>query len=772
MYRAVPLKLSHLQRFSLVMGTVFLLLFTSLGHAAPTGSGKQLTAGTANATPSSKAYGVPITLSVALKPVSIETGHLPNFKKALQGSGPVYIWCFGSSVGAGATLPDPSTQAPCPYFASILKTKFDPSSTAHIIVENYSVNGSTWSTFPSAWATALASGHTPSICYFAYGMNDFPMSQYNSSEGLSGSVSFMYGAMANVKAIGADLVVATTPHMSTVNYPDSDYKFFEGNPGFPEVYPVYIPGPVQPDQIYPSVANSVVPVTYDSSGPDVMVDFRFIHGNELERIITRDAGGLLVDAEAYWLESISLLTKSLGSQSAAEYQVFAPGNYNHPGLYGHQHSYWPAAEAAIASIDTTQTAVPIGGTVEFLVDGQSAGKANVAADGSASLSTQIKPGVRSITSRYSGDANNLASMSADMFIVSRGDASLVVNTPTLHPAVGTGTTLVAVASGAAGTVPPQGSVKFMDGPAVLGTATLDSNGVASLTTAALAFGSHTITATFDGDENFNGATSSVLPLTVAASSTTTALSATNQALNSGDSTILNVHVTSPQGTPVGTVSFTSNGSQIGTATLDANGTASLTVSSLPVGNNQIVASYQGTVLYPASSSSPLVVVVNPADFSLSNISTNLGVVSGQSAVMSFHVNAVGNFNALVSFSCSDLPALASCSFSPASVTPAAGGTSVTLTLKTQQANSYIQAAGIWMWGALLLGIGFARKRRSVVRGLLLCILSLGMGFALTGCAGGGSSAPKSTVPGTYVVKVTATAGAITHTASVTLSVTQ
>ncbi len=65
----------------------------------------------------------------------------------------------------------------------------------------------------------------------------------------------------------------------------------------------------------------------------------------------------------------------------------------------------------------------------------------------------------------------------------------------------------ATVNGSLGT--PTGTVSFLDGTTVIGTGTL-SAGVATLTTAALSDGSHSITAVYNGDTNFLTATSAAL----------------------------------------------------------------------------------------------------------------------------------------------------------------------------------------------------------------------------------------------------------------------
>ncbi len=73
-------------------------------------------------------------------------------------------------------------------------------------------------------------------------------------------------------------------------------------------------------------------------------------------------------------------------------------------------------------------------------------------------------------------------------------------------------TFTATVTSSAGT--PTGTVTFLDGSATLGTASLNDSGVAVFATAALTVGTHTITATYGGDVNFAGSSSSGLTQTV------------------------------------------------------------------------------------------------------------------------------------------------------------------------------------------------------------------------------------------------------------------
>ena len=68
---------------------------------------------------------------------------------------------------------------------------------------------------------------------------------------------------------------------------------------------------------------------------------------------------------------------------------------------------------------------------------------------------------------------------------------------------------------AAGGGAPTGAVTFKEGSSTLGTGTLAS-GLGSWSTAGMSMGSHTLTAQYEGDENFNASTSAVLAQVVTA----------------------------------------------------------------------------------------------------------------------------------------------------------------------------------------------------------------------------------------------------------------
>ena len=113
---------------------------------------------------------------------------------------------------------------------------------------------------------------------------------------------------------------------------------------------------------------------------------------------------------------------------------------------------------------------------------------------------------------------------------------------------------------------------------------------ATFNTASLTVGTHSITATYNGDANFAAGTSGVLVQTVAQAATATTLVSSLNPSEFGKPVTFTATVTSSGGTPTGTVTFNDGGVAIGTATLAA-GIASFTTSSLTIGSHAITASY-------------------------------------------------------------------------------------------------------------------------------------------------------------------------------------
>jgi len=173
--------------------------------------------------------------------------------------------------------------------------------------------------------------------------------------------------------------------------------------------------------------------------------------------------------------------------------------------------------------------------------------------------------------------------------------------------VGQTLTLTATVTAASGSG-PAGSVLFYDGTVPLGTANLNSSGVATLTLTPAA-GSYSITASYGGSSS-DAPSQSAPPVSVTVNgiATTTTLTASATTLTFGQTLTLTATVAAASGgTPTGTVTFLNGTTSLGTAPLNGSGVGSLVLTP-PVGVYSLTASYGGSSSDSASVSSPPITV--------------------------------------------------------------------------------------------------------------------------------------------------------------------
>jgi hypothetical protein len=107
------------------------------------------------------------------------------------------------------------------------------------------------------------------------------------------------------------------------------------------------------------------------------------------------------------------------------------------------------------------------------------------------------------------DTTDYATATATVTINVNQATPTVTLMSSLNPALAQNSiTFTATVASIAGS--PTGTVTFLDGATPLGTGTLNSGGVATLTTSNLSAGSHSITAAYGGDTNFTAVTSGVI----------------------------------------------------------------------------------------------------------------------------------------------------------------------------------------------------------------------------------------------------------------------
>jgi hypothetical protein len=164
---------------------------------------------------------------------------------------------------------------------------------------------------------------------------------------------------------------------------------------------------------------------------------------------------------------------------------------------------------------TAQVTGTLSGTVTFS-DGATVLGQGTLTSGTASLSVaSLAIGSHSITASYSGNTGFTASVSTTLSqIVQTANTvttlSAVPSTANLNQSV---TLTATVTPGTSGV--PTGTVSFLDGTTQIGSSNLNGSGVATLSTANLTAGTHSLTAVYGGDSNFNGSTSTAANVVVA-----------------------------------------------------------------------------------------------------------------------------------------------------------------------------------------------------------------------------------------------------------------
>lgn len=259
-----------------------------------------------------------------------------------------------------------------------------------------------------------------------------------------------------------------------------------------------------------------------------------------------------------------------------------------------------------ATVSSNDPSTPVTGPVTFVEGATTLCSAVSLNSGTASCSTStLSLGSHTITANYAGDANNEANTaSVALNVRQQANLALTVN-PSPQATVLQSVTLTITVTAPSGT--PTGTVTFYDGANPLTTALpLNGSGIATYSTSALIPGPHSLSAKYSGDGMNASGTSNIVSELIEQSDTTTMLSSTNASPTVGESFALTATVASADGaTPTGIVSFTDNGSALGSGTLDGSGAATITVSSLNPGTHSIVAHYNGDTNDATSDSSPL-----------------------------------------------------------------------------------------------------------------------------------------------------------------------
>jgi len=393
----------------------------------------------------------------------------------------------------------------------------------------------------------------------------------------------------------------------------------------------------------------------------------------------------------------------------------------------------------------------------------------IGADGIANIPFVAAAGDYHVTGTYPGDNNYKAGtlFGYDELITSAGGAittstTLSVNSTT--SVIGGKTQAVIVVTPSKTTASatiPSGTVTVhtADGLQVAPVNLVGGQATAFLSWGAGNIGVEKIYATYDGDANFNGSSTAIIPITVNKATATLQLSALSGYVAAGGQTSVTAAIVSTPTTlaaapPTGTVQFFDT---VGTAAavplgnpqpINGGNGGSLIATLAPVlasGIHSITAVYSGDVNWNTATSTAVTIDATTPDFSVVATPNPLSVIAGQSAAVDVTSQSVLGFTGPVALSCGTLPVGLTCN--TATVAAGASGT-ITITSTAPGTVTHAQnsmaapALGATGAGALaaLLMLVMPKRRRRVQ--LLLVVFAAGIAASLSGCGGNGS--PKST----------------------------
>lgn len=338
------------------------------------------------------------------------------------------------------------------------------------------------------------------------------------------------------------------------------------------------------------------------------------------------------------------------------------------------------------------------------------------------------------------------------------------------------TLTASVAAGPGNAGSPTGTVSFLDGSIALKPVPV-VNGTASLSTFFTTAGIHSITAQYSGDSTFLPS-QAVTSMKITGIATTSTLDAPADAAP-GALIALSATIRSAGGIPTGQVNFLDGTTNLGTAALNAEGGAFLRLDTLSAGTHSITAVYAGDGTFEGSTSAEVTVDIANPDFSVAAAPSTGSVIAGQSTQFVLTVTPTGGFAGNVAFSCGPITGV-TCSFNPATVTPAGGpaNTKLTVTVSPNAAKprALMMPAPMGPLGLLfaiaLFGYVMWRVRTvpsvrlSPVPAMAALIFTLAV--AIGGCGGYGNSTPAT--HRTATINLTAQSGTISHSTTITVTV--
>jgi sugar lactone lactonase YvrE len=252
-------------------------------------------------------------------------------------------------------------------------------------------------------------------------------------------------------------------------------------------------------------------------------------------------------------------------------------------------------------------------------------------------------GTHTVTAVYLGDSNYATSTSSQIITetISQSTTATVLSSSVTSSIWTHNVTLTASVNSSEGSI-PTGTIGFMNGNLLVGTATL-TRGVASFSTTTLPVGTDSIIAIYSGDSNDTTSRSTVLAITVLQAPTSTIVTSSQNPLLTLSSVVITATVSNGGAVnPTGLVTFSADSVSIGVGRLNAAGIATITIPSQAAGSHTFVATYAGDPLNLPSAAVPLseTVQLRPTSNTLTTSETSL--TGGQQITLISVVGSTGS----------------------------------------------------------------------------------------------------------------------------------
>jgi hypothetical protein len=406
------------------------------------------------------------------------------------------------------------------------------------------------------------------------------------------------------------------------------------------------------------------------------------------------------------------------------------------------------------------------GTVTFFNGAVSIGTGTLAS-GVASLTLSNLPGGNdNLTCTYGGSTVYAPSNCNTVPVVINAATTVLTLTSNLNPAPAlTPVTLTARLTVNGNSAGAGNAISLtLNGQTI--NLTTDATGSATYTISTLLPGSYPATASFAATSTLLASSASLTEVITAVGTSTSLTVAPNPAYFSQLVTM--VAMVSSQTAAVvnsGSVTFSDNGTALGTQSVNSSGMATFTISTLAIGTHPITATFNpASTVFVSSTSTPAVnEVILPSGFTIALNPASLTIPDGATGTVAIQLASVGNFAGPLALTYGPLPTYATASINPQTVTLAAGGTGAsTLTLKTllkassdvpRRPGARVMPEIFTALALMMIPLSFS-KRKKLARMACVALLLVALP-AINGCTNAWYTA-EVVAPGTYSLLVTAT----------------